>query len=364
MSINELATEMSINELATPSISHFTIKGSKTWNEDYSYSETIETKNEKMPWVSILIVADGHGMNGEGLDCATFCGQGARDWISELLKSNSNWSLINWKQSATELTSRLHDEYRQVCAQKNKRVIEKGIVKEGNRGDDAVHSGTTFSMAIVFPNEGQFRTVSIQVGDSDILINGKILDCDHTPLNPSEFQRIQALPQRMKFVYDINRFNRPDIFLADGTFDPTYCNLQEENNKKRWKWNHGIRPCCAKYSPSIYAISDPEYPFLTCISMTRSIGDFYAHIIGMSTEPDVRVHDTDSIPMVMIASDGVWDSCDENNQWFSPTRQMVCSMESFSNRSAEEYGMLIRGVATELFGIKGLDDISLAILNP
>ena len=50
------------------------------------------------------------------------------------------------------------------------------------------------------------------------------------------------------------------------------------------------------------------------ITMTRSLGDFYAHHHGVTWEPETRVLPIDRIaqrkwrePLLMLASDGVWD---------------------------------------------------------
>jgi hypothetical protein len=50
------------------------------------------------------------------------------------------------------------------------------------------------------------------------------------------------------------------------------------------------------------------------ITMTRSLGDFYAHRHGLTWQPDVRImpltkimHNKWQHPLLMLASDGVWD---------------------------------------------------------
>jgi hypothetical protein len=284
-------------------------------------------------------------------------------WIKRLINEVQDWNMIDWKTTASCLTEQLHNDYRVHCSQKKvsfKRSIKEGVVLSAL--GDAIHSGTTFSMAIVFPvftmNHDvvleKFRVVTIQVGDTDISINGVVTDCDHSPLNPEEFKRIQCLDasRRGKLVYE-TRGIRPEIFLPDGTFDPVYGNGIE------FDWTKGINPSCAKYIPGSYLTSPFGYPYNTIIAMTRSIGDFYAHPLGLCTEPNVIVQDMDKIPTIFMATDGAWDACDKNNQW-TPD----CTLESI-NRSAHDatyYCETTRKVAVTLFG-NGIDDVSVALLR-
>jgi serine/threonine protein phosphatase PrpC len=140
--------------------------------------------------------------------------------------------------------------------------------------------------------------------------------------------------------------------MPDGTIDPLYYNVE-------FDWTKGLNPSCAKYTPGTYLMSPSGYPYYTVISMMRSIGDFYAHPLGLCTDPHVIVQDMDKIPTIFIATDGVWDACDKNNQW-TPE----CSLKSIdkSAHDATHYCETTRKVAVSLFG-NGVDDVSVALLR-
>lgn len=76
------------------------------------------------------------------------------------------------------------------------------------------------------------------------------------------------------------------------------------------------------------------YPGLT---ITRSLGDLLAHHIGVSSEPDVKVHDIiQGDRYLMIASDGIWShvSCEDMGEIVS------------------EFGIKDPGASCELVGQK------------
>jgi serine/threonine protein phosphatase PrpC len=360
----------------TPNVASFTLKGEKIYNEDSSLSVTLtptvplNTLHPSTPaWLSVALVADGHGQNGEGLECATFCKSQVYQWAQHLLDSDMNWEAVPWEEYATALTAQLHNDYRTICSQKtNSRIITQGIVLIA-LGCDAVHSGTTLSIALLFPTVTGFRLVTIQVGDSDIAVNGSIIECDHTPLNPAEFARVQVLEPERRFniVYDSPA--KQNVFLADGTFDPVFYDGTKAGHA-RWNWARGLKPCCAKYIPGSYAVSHPNFPYKTCISMTRSIGDFYGHVIGLTTQPDVHIMDFNSIPTVVIASDGVWDTCDVANKWIRPDKSVIFQLdvpveqEQTLVDAVNTYCIQLHQYSATLFGKNCVDDISIAVIKP
>ena len=92
------------------------------------------------------------------------------------------------------------------------------------------------------------------------------------------------------------------MFLEDGTKDPKYV---------KNPWGNQLRPTNVRYDPAVYAVS----PFgvshdITCIAMTRSLGDFYAHQFGLSNVPSVTFEELemkDNEYIVTVGSDGIWD---------------------------------------------------------
>ena len=309
-------------------------------------------------------------MNGEGLECATYCITESKAWLTEQL--SHEWSTIDWTLVAPLLTERLHNGYRTVCATKpffwGPRFVDaQGIVRDLH--GMAIHSGSTFSMAIVFPWEAGFRTVVIQVGDSDVFVNGACVECDHTPLSQSEFMRIQSFPAETRLQLTYHMKQSPLVFLPSGEYDPRFYNVKWA---QPWRWNSGITPTNAKYQPGSYAKSPASARDLVQIGMTRAIGDFYAHPCGMTHVPHVTILDHPTRPSVFMASDGAWDTIDVNHQWvgtkgtlggvdltprYETIQQQGQSTEFLVEQLVEELYELSR----EKFGDQ-IDDISVAVL--
>ena len=314
-------------------------------------------------------MADGHGKHGEGKLCADFCVSEASSWVHSL--STQDWSTINWAQKGSELTNYLHNEFRNVLVQKNGqkkgRVIADGIVCD-KVGEflSYVHSGSTFSITLTFPLGDIIRTVAIQVGDSDIYINGEQVACDHSPLNPEEWQRIQSipLPLRPRCVYDAHA--TLDVFLPDGTFNPKHY----DTKTNAWKWDSGIRPNCAKYTPGAYlrTFGLAQTMQLAC---TRAIGDYYGHITGLTCEPVVFVKDTMECPHITIGSDGAFDTIDSKDKWvfqaggiYNVHIDLNDLNEKTIMDAVEARVNILYKLYTEKFGAKYVDDVSLACLHP
>jgi serine/threonine protein phosphatase PrpC len=55
-------------------------------------------------------------------------------------------------------------------------------------------------------------------------------------------------------------------------------------------------------------VSTQGGPFSETLSMTRSLGDFYLHTLGLSHKPDVFEYNPKGRFAVLIATDGVWDN--------------------------------------------------------
>ncbi|ETO22567.1 hypothetical protein RFI_14627 [Reticulomyxa filosa] len=107
--------------------------------------------------------------------------------------------------------------------------------------------------------------------------------------NETNYKMNRITVQILLFVYDqanmTRKYDCPLVFLEDGTKDPKYV---------KNPWGYNLRPTNVRYDPAAYAVS----PFgvtndVTCIAMTRSLGDFYAHQFGLSHHPDLTFYDFD-----------------------------------------------------------------------
>ena len=364
--------------MSTAQLAHFTLKGSKPYNEDaadvYTFSAPVDAHADTPLYVHVVTVEDGHGVGGEGLECANHCKTESKKWMSTLL-SRSDWKTMDWTHESTLLTAHLHASYREVCATKKdygvERSVDHDIVRKDDKEKSAVHSGSTFSMALVFPWEGGFRCVTVQVGDSDIFVNGKCVECDHSPLSKDEWVRLQSYPEASRLQLTFNASRTPLVFLPNGEYNPAYYNAKW--GATPWRWDSGITPTNAKYQPGVYAKSPYGARDTTMIGMTRSIGDFYAHAQGMTTEPHVTVSDHSTCPSVFIASDGAFDTMNTDNIWVSK-KQSLGGVDLSTRYAATQQsgGTLVtvvetlvhelNGLAKELFGQS--DDISVAVLLP
>merc|ERR1712032_600871 len=187
-----------------------------------------------------------------------------------------------------------------------------------------VHGGTTCTIVCIIRTDTKWRIICSNTGDSDALLlsrkpsrlkrdNNKCkhLSVDHSPDNADEFLRIKNLPTdefptKLLFVYDqantSRKFECPIVFLEDGTKDPKYV---------KNPWGNHLRPTNVRYDPAVYAVSPYGVSHdITCIAMTRSLGDFYAHQFGLSNVPSVTFEELDienNEFIVTVGSDGIWD---------------------------------------------------------
>jgi serine/threonine protein phosphatase PrpC len=344
-------------------------QGAKPYNEDAAGTETIHAPEHAHPsapaFIHVLTLADGHGSKGEGLDCSTHCVDFGMNWAKTLFYHD--WDTIDWEKAASDMTQMMHDTYRDTCVAKYpRRTIVNGVVCDPFEEDEAVHAGSTFSQVIVFPWKDAFRTVAIQVGDSDIYVNGKCINCDHSPLNPSEFERLKSFPESERHQLVFNKAGYPHVYLPNGEYDPKFYNKNGPSKPYMWKWATGLIPSCAKYTPGVYTKSPATALYLTAIAVTRAIGDFYANAGGLITTPQVTVMDTEALPEVCLGSDGAWDTIDNSDQWVGKGMSMeVCiTKEGALETVLKERVDLLHALSIEKFGKDKIDDISLAVLRP
>lgn len=387
-------------------IAHHVRQGSKLYNEDAASSTTFFGETSTSPaYVHSLILADGHGLNGEGQPCAEFCIAEANLWVQTLLSSDEEWNTMDWSIKLTELTRHLHDSYRTVLKerQSGRRIIKNNIVYDRTGYIlDAIHSGSTFSMTLTFPINGiaentQFRTVAVQVGDSDIYINNVRLNVDHSVLNPEEWKRIQTFPESNRGICVFEaRGKTLHVYSPDGTYNPKFYDVTNPDSPWRWTDEQGVatglKPNCAKYTPGSYLIAHGMK-----LASTRSIGDYYGHVKGLSCEGDVFVKDTIGCPFITIGSDGAFDTIESTDKWVfyrgttldvhvtleqvvegvevvevvevvestkaSEASETTKAFVPFSNCVCNRVNTLY-DLYCEKFGSRNIDDISLACLHP
>ena len=157
------------------------------------------------------------------------------------------------------------------------------------------------------------------------------------------------------FVYDKAnvhlKYTCPLVFREDGTKEPKFV----EN-----PWGNKLRPTNVRYEPAVYAVTPPGVTDITCIAMTRSLGDFYAHQFGLSYEPDISFVELDQSQTftVCVASDGVWDCwkfndfCDLCNEYLDAQDTVDVVMNKLLDESIRR--------AKQHF--KNFDDASLVLM--
>jgi len=277
-------------------------------------------------------IFDGHGgLNGRVASMK--CRKLSWEFFNEKWKEAITWSEEQWKTEMTNLFDHLHTNIRKCFVELERAAREKSSHRTDNIVDDKgvvrkstgypMHGGTTATIAILIDTPERRQVVCANVGDSDALIlpldqksfpsvkkNYIHLSIDHGPDSADEFLRIKSLPEKdypnkLIFVYDksnvYRKYECPRVFLTSGSKDPEYV---------KNPWGNDLRPTNVRYDPAVYAVSPPGIrEDVTCIAMTRSLGDFYAHQFGLTWRPDVSVRklDPDHEYLICVGSDGIWD---------------------------------------------------------
>jgi len=316
---------------------------------------------------NIGILADGHG-SYLGADIAEFACTKAMEALSynQATMFNQDVSLNpdQFYETMPKLFADIHHEYLQKISQIPSTVVDNNVpIQHGN----IVRGGTTLSVMYHGTYEERPYIMTANVGDSDAFIftvkdglyNWKQLTTTHEPTSEAEYFRVQKLGQyAAHFVYDTigshTVATHLPIFEPDGTmirYEDTYTpysNASDEyktawdmhqNAKKagepfkelRMKLNEEMKKyqlAMVKYRSSpdsrrnIATARGDRAAYMMCdsfnpsnaikIAMTRSIGDYAAHKVGLTHEPAVDItwlelEDVDRAVFFM-ASDGVLDS--------------------------------------------------------
>jgi serine/threonine protein phosphatase PrpC len=335
-------------------------KGGKQYNEDRVFQTVFP--NPKNPKVIIGCVYDGHGgFNGE---LAAII---ARDFSESFFKTRRiaciDWSVDEWKSQLTELFDTIHEEIR-------KGLISNGAFRFADlssphrvvRSADGfpINGGTTGTVVVqLLRSDGSTTVISANVGDSSAMISYQdgtgvdkfeLLTVDHAPENEDEFKRISELPSaeypvKLLLVYDVpripQRFNYPLVWPKDPKLDKN-------------PWGNGLHPANVRYEPATYAVTPREVSIdTTCIAMTRSLGDFYAHQFGLTHKPEIRVLELPPCTKridITVASDGLWDC------WKYEDYDAFCRKSS-----GKEILTKTVDLAIATFGAKHFDDTSVVV---
>ena len=211
---------------------------------------------------------------------------------------------------------------------------------------DAVDGGTTATVVAII--RGELAVIGI-VGDSSVLLLGRhgesfdlepgpqkpalhrVLVDEHSPPNLPEYKRISALPgtESVRFVYDCPDFEEFNIFERDANgvaiLSTEGLRLADEHqcmhkNSREDRFTLLAIPEMPVELPAMPSLGGRRGAAQTAmieeqaITMTRSLGDFYAHHHGVSWEPEVKTLPLRAIdasvhasPHLYLASDGVWD---------------------------------------------------------
>merc|ERR1712039_305820 len=253
----------------------------------------------------------------------------------------------------------------------------KGVVRKAS--GYPMHGGTTGSLCIAIEKKDSRKVICSNVGDSDALLlpicsklladnqrNYMHLLIDHGPDSASEFMRIKKLPEsefpnKLLFVYDkaqlvARKYECPKVFLSNGTKDPEYV---------KNPWGNDLRPTNVRYDPAVYAVSPPGVKEdVTCIAMTRSLGDFYAHQFGLTWRPDVTIKKLDKKNdyLITVGSDGIWD-CWKFDDFSDFATSTVASFPKNLYKACRHVVRATVERARALFGSRSFDDASACFLR-
>lgn len=366
--------ERAIRALIGPCRAHcFQMKGAKAYQEDsvsvfWSQDET----------VVVGCVYDGHGgINGRV--ASTCCVNLTREFFFQHFDEVIKWSDQEWTEQMNQFFEQMHDSVRAefikleqarrvLSGQPPDNIVDSSKIVRKHTGFP-VHGGTTGTICIVINLKDRRRAICANVGDSDCILlpakpkdrdsKYKHLSVDHGPDSLDEFSRIKALNLKTSliFVYDkqgLKKHECPRVFDANGVKNPQYV---------KDPWGMGLRPTNVRYDPGVYAVTPKGVgEDTTCIAMTRSIGDLYAHQFGMTNLPSITFEELELEEEYTIAvgSDGVWD-CWKWADFADFLNGCLAKYDLHNGTEAIIQHTIARAKAC--FGTKSFDDASLAVIQ-
>lgn len=304
--------------------------------------------------------------------------KGHKGTVEKWIKSHNQWGI---KLASLKKKIRASPEMLQADlnsgdgeAEAQVRVDDKGIVRKTS--GFPVHGGTTGTVCIAIDLGKEWRTVCINAGDSDCLMcpsdSQKLptkqkwthLSTDHGPDSVEEYMRIKNLPlseypKKLLFIYDkaavYRKYECPLVFREDGTKDPVYV---------KNPWGNNLRPTNFRYEPGVYAVT-PEgvHQDITCIAMTRSLGDFYGHQFGLTYVPAVNIstYPKSKAMTIAVGSDGIWD-CWKYEEFSDYLNQVYAQMDAVEPATKAILDFTVKR-AKQSFGVRAFDDASLILMR-
>jgi serine/threonine protein phosphatase PrpC len=327
-----------------------------SWILDSANHPNEKNEDRLFTWVSprhiiyVLAVFDGHG--GYGTIAANTAMSMCRVFFTHHGSVCEPWATVIWKHHLNTLFKAIHDAIRLAFKEgiPNTYIDTHGIVRD-TESHDAIHGGTTATITLV--NKTKQYCITANVGDSDAILiephQYELLSADHKPTNQKEWQRIKdlKLSRNPVMVYD-SRPNYLPIFDTDGH------RIQNYTNHPRL---FGITPANVRGEPGVYVLfkgqDEAKHPLSTKLAMTRSLGDFTAHSVGVTCIPTVTEKPLPAGKFsIVVATDGLWDC------W------QYAEFEQYVNRGTPTEDILATTYqkAAVVFG-KDIDDISVCILR-
>jgi len=379
---DEKEFEIDIDADVSGLICAFAEKGAKQYQED-SWCIYASPNKELL----LAAIFDGHG-GYNGRVASMICRKLTWEYFDKNWKEALTWSKSDWEKKMVALFDTLHQSIRDKFVkvetahriksqQSEENVLTKGGVIRKSSGYP-MHGGTTASVVIAIDTDDTRQCICANVGDSDALLlpvdqrlleetqkNYMHLSIDHGPDSAAEFMRIKNLPKdeypkKLMFVYDKAQVRRkyecPQVFLSNGQKDPEFV---------KNPWGNDLRPTNVRYDPAVYAVSPPGVrEDVTCIAMTRSLGDFYAHQFGLTWRPDVQIKKLDKKNdyLITVGSDGIWD-CWKFDDFSDFATSTVASFPKNLYKACRHVVRATVERARALFGSRSFDDASACFLR-
>jgi serine/threonine protein phosphatase PrpC len=311
------------------------------------------------------VIADGHG----GFHGAQLAEKSCEDIMKAMHGMDDSYDPEKFFETMPALYHQIHMEYKQ-CMLLGGGTLENGIpVVHGLH----VRGGCTLATMVHSTFQGRAYIMTANVGDTEVFLftvkdgvyRAKQLTTTHCPTSQSEYFRIQKLGMRAGHcMYDTKKATTVGghlpIFNDDGTYvvyEDTYTPYKKayaeyhriytavSDAKKAGLPYHDLLPLLQKMQAE-YKIKTTEYMNspdgrrcpstvrddrgaylmqdtynsvnMIRLAMTRAIGDYPAHEIGLTTEPAVHLtwldqEDLGDHAMVFMASDGILDCYEFDN---------------------------------------------------
>ena len=295
--------------------------------------------------LAVYAVLDGHGKRFGQLAARV-----AASTIRTILCHHHRWVIDQPEAALRAAFAEAHDasrvamlradpKLRQVNGRAGPFLLQWVEEQEGEPSKwDAVDGGTTTSVVLILRNEA---AIIATVGDSSVLMLGRrsndgapatmLLLEEHSPTSLKEYERLRSTSSsKVRFVYDCPDFEEFEIFELDtatggarlstdglANADAHECMTKNVRNDRftllaipEEALDLGALPSM----PPPAGLAQKTIVDEQAITMTRSLGDFYAHHHGVTSEPELRTISLRALgdaaapySHIYLGSDGVWD---------------------------------------------------------